>query len=423
MSNTQFEIRNEANYAAQVVRVTKLSTLENLDNLVGLHWAGLQALVPVSTQEGDLLVVFPAESQLSEDFVRQNNLSSVSANNNDPTAKGYLGKNRRVKAIRLRGEVSNALAVSLGAFAHLGVSADDFTEDTSFDTINGVEISRKFLLPVKGGQGGSAKVQEKIWRRVDDKFLPAHIDTEMYFRNDFKFKDDDYITVTIKEHGTSVRIARTIVKRKLNWFERVLKQLGVPISETYTDVIGGSKRVIKDPSNQNQAHFYESDVWTIAAQEYGDRIPEHVVVYGELIGWVPGTDTPIQKGYTYNVPRGEMRLRVYRVAVITPDGQLYDLSWNGVKQFCRDHGLEHVVEVWSGYKRDFVPEEWMDQVFFGRFEGALPLSDPNSVDEGVVIRRDGLVPYVCKLKGNLFYSYETKVLDDAEKSGEDVIDG
>lgn len=35
-----FEVKNEANYAAQVIRVESLTPLEGLDRLVALHWAG-----------------------------------------------------------------------------------------------------------------------------------------------------------------------------------------------------------------------------------------------------------------------------------------------------------------------------------------------------------------------------------------------
>ena len=45
---TVFEVTGEANYAPQVVRVAELTTLEGLDNLVGLQWAGFSAdLLPV----------------------------------------------------------------------------------------------------------------------------------------------------------------------------------------------------------------------------------------------------------------------------------------------------------------------------------------------------------------------------------------
>jgi hypothetical protein len=63
--------------------------------------------------------------------------------------------------------------------------------------------------------------------------------------------------------------------------------------------------------------------------------------------------------------------------------------------------------------KDFDPEEWTDKRF--REEGyinALPLDKDSPVDEGVVIRLDGIAPYTLKVKGPEFYAHETKMLDE-----------
>ena len=103
-------LRNESeNYCASVVEVKATFPLEGLDNLVGASFFGFTALVPKTTKVGDVGVVFTAETQLSHDFCRENNLYRHSQYNVDPEQKGYIGDNRRVKALRLRGNVSSAL--------------------------------------------------------------------------------------------------------------------------------------------------------------------------------------------------------------------------------------------------------------------------------------------------------------------------
>ena len=104
----------------------------------------------------------------------------------------------------------------------------------------------------------------------------------------------------------------------------------------------GSNRVIKDANNENQQHFYDHDIWSDAMKKYDDLIPEDYIVYGELIGWTPD-GVPIQKNYTYQVPHGTNEFYVYRVAQINGQGILTDLSWDQVKEFCRDRGMRVVL--------------------------------------------------------------------------------
>lgn len=416
---TTFEIKGNKEYAAEVVEVKNLITLEGLDNLVGLAHNGYTALVSKSTRVGDVLVVFPAEAQLSHEFVSANNLYSDASLNADSDAKGYLGKNRRVRAIRLRGHVSSALALSPDSLAkwanstRYGVPA----VGTRFDHIDGHEVSRKYEVPVKANLSSVAKsAQEKIWRRVDSTFLPEHIDSENYWRNSHKIAPETIVTVSQKLHGTSIRIGNTIVKRKPTWKDKVAKFFGVPVAETEFDVVFGSRKVIKDPNNPLQNHFYGHDIWTDEGRKYADLIPQNVVVYGELIGWTKD-GAPIQTGYTYNVPKGEAHLYVYRVAVISNDGRLYDLSWEAMTEFCQARGLNVVPLLWRGPHRFFevTVDSWMDLRYAEDVDDALerplPLSDAKTVDEGVVVRAEGIVPVALKAKSPRFFEWESAILD------------
>ena len=73
---TEYTVTSSStNYAAEVVEVRGLHTLPGLDNLVGIHINGYQALVSKDTSVGDKLLVFPAECQISEAFAREHNLS------------------------------------------------------------------------------------------------------------------------------------------------------------------------------------------------------------------------------------------------------------------------------------------------------------------------------------------------------------
>jgi hypothetical protein len=266
---------------------------------------------------------------------------------------------------------------------------------------------------------------------VDAAYLPEHPDTAQYMRDKDSIPDDAWFTVSQKLHGTSLRLGRTVVKRQLTWWERLLSKWGVKIAEHEYDMIAGSRKVIKDPKSTTQNHFYARDIWSEQAELYADLIPKNVVVYAELIGWVPGTETPIQKNYTYQVPVGETQLWVYRVSLVTEDAQQYDLGDKAMREFCGQRGLNVVPKLWEGYKWNFSPEDWLDQTFYkqwaflaGECEAEaddsnylsepVPLAKESPVDEGVVIRIEGILPTMYKLKGPLFFLHESKVLDGGE---------
>lgn len=416
---TTFSIEHEKNYAAEIIEVKGLVELPGLDNLVGLAWAGYMALVPRTTQVGDIMVIFPAEAQLSHEFARYNNLYRHSENNIDPEAVGYLEDNRRVRAIKLRGHRSSALALPFDSIAFFlnetagmgpALSVKGIP-GTQFDTVDGWEVSRKYELPVKANSMAGKSQQEKMWRRVEDKFLPEHIETDNWMRNEFKVPEDAWITVSQKVHGTSWRGGQVIVKRHLTWLERLVKRLGVKVPETEYDYVFGSRKVIKDPHNPNQQHHYGMDLWTEFGRTIEHLLPKGVVVYGELVGYTP-EGAPIQTGYTYDVAKDEgMRLYVYRVAVVTEDGVSYDLPRAGVEQFCLERGLCVVPLLWQGFKRDFVAEDWLDKNYWPEYPQAVPLSKDSVCDEGVVIQVEGIIPQNYKAKSPAFLSAETATLD------------
>ena len=241
---TVFEVTGEANYAPQVVRVAELTTLEGLDNLVGLQWAGFQALVSKNTKPGDLMIVFPPESQLSETFASVNNLFSDATRNNDTEVKGYLANNRRVRAIRLRGHASNALAMPLSSLSRFTSTLPD--EGAVFDTIDGTVISQKYVVPVKSS--GTASTALPKWRGQSANLFREHLDTGQYFRESFKYASGDYVVVTQKLHGCSGRWMVVREAPELTILGKIVSRLGLVREESRRVIYSGSRRVVKSVS-------------------------------------------------------------------------------------------------------------------------------------------------------------------------------
>lgn len=419
-------VNNEINYAPLVIEVPPLKKLPNSDRLYGIGVAGIEVVVDSSwiEKEGTLAVLFPAEAQISERLAEYANLYRHAELNIDPEQSGYLEDNRRVRVKKFRGNVSKGLILPLDRLTNIFGESSDLAAGASFDTLNGYEVSRKYTLPVKGAQLTHAQQKlKKAFKRVDEKVFPMHIETEQYERNEGHVDDNDIVIITQKLHGTSVRFGNVPVKIQHKWYERLAAKLGVRLPQYEHALIGGSRKVIKDPGSETQNHFYSSDVWSEASQVYGQSIPKGYIVYGELVGFT-ADDSPIQKGFTYDAEQGEMKLYVYRVATVNEDGVLSDLSWDQVKRFAYAHGLQHTPELWRGPKaalslENFAEKNFREEwAFSNRYlDAPVGLSAGGTgLDEGIVLRVDkgGEVPYLLKYKNNSFYLHETKELDSGE---------
>lgn len=233
------------NYAAVICRVNALHDLEGLDNLAGVNFFGYQCLTEkAKTTVGDLVVVFPPEVQLSEEFARVNNLFRHSDRNDNPDESGYLEDNRRVRAIKLRGHASNCMMLGLSSLAYTGFDVSKLEEGDTFDKLNGHEICRKYVVK-EPGVARMDKNKIAKFRRVDNVAFPLHADTDNYWRNSHSIPDDQLIFVSQKLHGTSVRFGKIKVARELKWYERALVRLGIKIQKEQYGFVTGSRRVIK----------------------------------------------------------------------------------------------------------------------------------------------------------------------------------
>lgn len=409
----KLEEPKNANYAATVVVVRHINELPGMDNVVGVPFMGYQAIVSKDTKVGDIGVLFTAETQLSDQYAAVNNLYRHADRNYDqsPESAGYLEDNRRVKAMKFRGHQSDALFMPLESLSLFG-DINDLNVGDTFDHLNGKEICRKYLVKEPGVQRIDKNAAKKF-TRVESQYMPEHYSTDNYFRNFEHLPEDADIVVTQKLHGTSIRIGNTIVKRKLTWKERLAKRLGIKVAETEYDMVYGSRKVIKDANNPNQAHFYDHDLWSLVGARYADRVPENFILYGEVIGYTEDGGE-IQKNYTYDLAPGENELYIYRVAVITNQGKIVDLPWDAVKAFCDQAGIKYTPELWRGKHRDFEGDDWIDmQYATAGFPQAVPLNKGKKfVDEGVCIRAEGLAPYILKAKSPIFLQHETKMLDE-----------
>lgn len=402
----KLEVPKNANYAAVVVQVKTIIDLPNCDNLVAIPLIGYTAIVGKDVKVGDIGIVFPPETQLSEKFCYENNLCRHTDRNKDVLKKGYLEDSRRVKAIKFRGNVSNALFLHLDSLAYTGINLRDLKEGMTFDKINTCDICQKYVIKVNEPRLMQKKIRIE---RVEPIHMPEHFDTDNYFRYKDDIDPETEVIITQKIHGTSIRVGNTIVRRKFNLIEKALKGLGIKIQPTEYDYIYASRKVIKDPNNPFQNDFYETDIWTDEGRKIQGLLPENYILYGELVGWT-STGRPIQKDYTYCQPECVAKLYVYRVAIVNPSGILTELSWDHTVEFCKTIGVETVKELWRGKHKDFVAEDYLDKKLIETYPQCIDCGP--LVDEGVCVRIDSLHPKIYKAKSPIFLEHETKLLDE-----------
>jgi len=409
----KFEPPINANYAATVVKLKNIIPLAGCDNVVGTTIFGFQAIISNSHKKGDIGLAFTAETQISDAYCHENNLYRHDDKNKNLGVKGYLEDNRRVKAMKFRGHQSDCLFMPLESLKYTGINIEELSEGDTFDKIGDQIICQKYVIRTNESLNRLDKNRDKTFKRVESKFMPEHYDSDNYFRNADTISPEQDVIVTQKLHGTSIRVANTIVKRKLSMVENFLKKMGVKIQEYEYDNVYGSRKVVKDINNPNQNHFYKIDVWSEEGKKLDGLLPEGYILYGELIGYT-ADGAALQKNYTYGFPVGTCGLYVYRVAFINHQGIIVDLSWNQVKEFCIERGLNFVPELYLGKMKDLVVEDWLNKRYWeAGFKNCLPLPENEKlVDEGICIRVDRLAPYILKAKSPIFLEHESQVLDE-----------
>jgi hypothetical protein len=426
------------NYCAVVVKLDRFADLTGCDNVKAALIFGNSVIVGKDTQAGAVGLFFPVETQLTRDFLANNNLfRKPEWGNVDSEKKGFFEEHGRVKAVKFRGHKSEGFWIPLESLLYLEVPLSEFPVGAEFDTVGDRVICRKYVPRYQSRVGSGPKTAKTP--RNEDKIVEGqfrfHIDTENLRRNVHKIEPGMWISISDKWHGTSAVFANVLVKRELRWWEKLLKKLGVHVQEQEYGFTWSSRKVIKGVNGETRNdhnHFYSEDIWGVVAQEIQSLVPKGITLYGEIVGYT--TDgAPIQKGYHYGCQPGQHRFLVYRITYTNPDGKVFEFGWQQMKEFCAKYGLEMVKELWYGQAHAFANTHYptIEEPFEERLlrgieqyfvdEKACPYNNNEVPAEGVVVKVDKLDEAVAyKLKNFSFLAYETKQLDKGETDVETV---
>jgi RNA ligase (TIGR02306 family) len=429
-------------YKATVLKIKNVRPHPNADRVQLATCHGNQVVVGLETQEGDLGVYFPTDGVLSHEFCYYNNLYRTPDMNVDTSAKpGMFDDNRRVRAQKFRGEISDGYWTPLGCFdfieKELNKTLCTFEEGLDLDELVGTPICQKYvnrrtLAAAKQNQGKKSRTAKT------SVMFKEHFDTEHFGKYLHEFKKEELIVITEKLHGTSGRVAHVLIDRELSWKEKIAKFFGVKIKGQDWGYLNGTRRVVLEETSGTQYH--DPTIREIAFNKFKDNLRKGETAYFEIVGYessglpvMPPVETSKLSDksfsskygsvitYSYGCAEKTCEIYVYRITITNEDGQSVDLCWNDVKSRCDEMGVKYVPELgttsmdklWdqnrTGDERD-VQQELFDLVdYLAKGDSLL---DQRHIKEGVCVRIDqyGLRPKVYKHK-----SFEFKVLEGIAK--------
>lgn len=391
------------NYVGQVVEIKNIVPLENRDKIVHTIIMGNKVITSVETKVGDIGIYFPVECELSNEYLKANNLYNKSELNSDITKKGYFDTNKRIRCQKFGGYPSEGLFMPLESLTVLGIDVNELSIGDVFDELNEIPICQKYIIKKRnaGGTGGTKRPRDPKASKLIDNQFKFHTDTEQLFRNLNRIFPDSIIQNSYKLHGTSSISSYLLCKKKLSWYEKVLKKLGVNIIDTAYDYLWSSRKVLKnDDINPNPNHFYNVDIWGIAHEELKPYLQEGLTFYFEICGYTPqgGAIQSSKLGdYDYGCNPNEHKNFIYRITYTNIKGKVFEFSAKQVQDFCKENGLNPVPELYYGYAKDFY-----DKIIANEKGDDVKLSDYN-----IDLWREGFLQE-CKNKYNEKDCYMSK---------------
>ena len=460
--------KSNINYLAKIVSINTFEKHPNADALKCAMVDGYRIIVGLDEPEG-LYIYFPTSCELNPNLIAFANLYRHKEKNSNPETKpGFFEDNGRVKAIKLRGVVSEGFLMPtyilqnfIESSVNQSIDLNDFI-NTEFDTYehDGKEfwICKKYVVQRTPGAAGSRNERKrqsglKKFDRIIDTQFKFHYDTVLVRKEPWCITPNDLISLTYKIHGTSGISAYVLCKQPLNFAQKVFNWAQgngwKNYSEKY-DYIYASRSVIKNQYFNEDVGlgYYGEDVWAEADKIVRPNLIKGMTAYYEIIGFLP-SGRYIQKNYDYGcVPPKEgetythnkhFKVRIYRLTLTNVDGIVHEFSAREVQQWCNSHNLIPVEECYYGLAgdlyeelRQFVngepmyPEDWNQQFWDMLANDKNFYMEMNSPDcnnnvphEGLVIKKEDMISRAWKLKCFAFLQGEAKELDAGESNIED----
>ena len=471
------EIKHE--YACTIVKIGELHPIEGKDNIVSTLVNGLSMVVRKDqVKEGDIMFYAMNETQLNEKFLAANNLFGIddyeknsnavevgkllSEDKRDEARKhvGFFNKYGRVKLIRLGGIPSYGYIFSVHELAKvypevLNVNLEELV-DTDFDTINDELFIKVYVPPVKEGTARGNGVEKRNRKLFQfDRLIPGHFNfhynTQQLSREIVRINPQDVVSLSIKIHGTSA-IFGNILTKAPKWgglYAKIFPYLPkfLQFGKEEYGLVYSSRTVIKNKyiNNKVSSGFYGTDIWGEYAERLDGKIPEGMMLYGEIFGYLTENQKMIQKDYDYGCPVGTNKLMLYRITTENEDGtkrewdvqEVHDWTVELVQKYPELEKFIHPIDIlYVGTLSQLYPDidianHWHENVLEAMkndkkllgMELNEPLCKKKVPREGIVLRKVGdEVAEAFKLKCSKFLIAEGEAITKAENNGDEYED-
>lgn len=408
------------NYTATIVEIKEIYDIPNADFIKRVNIFGQDIIISADIKVNDKMILFNSGTKLNPDFCKYNNLYEDKTLNNNTNLKGYINSKNRVRAVKLRGIISDGILLPISSLEYIYQQINlVLNVGDTFTDINEVNICEKYIVPTarNSNPGGKAPKISKVKDLLIENQFRLHSDTAHFARNLHKFEDNDNIIITRKFHGTSGISSHVLIKRNLNFIERFLLWFNINIPKTEYGYIYSTgkpksglpkgifnKNSLPQYDNPNKS-YYDKNYWLTAFNKLKPHLEKGITLYYEIVGeGIQGSE------YTYGF---EHEIFVYRITQTNVDGIVYEFSWEQVKDYCNKYGINYVLEYRKCTYLDLKKEAEFNSEDIIQTLTVLYLNKSYGdckVDEGICIRNER-TNEIFKLKSSAFILKESS---DAE---------
>lgn len=290
-------------------QVSDLIPIEGADNIQIAVVGGWQVIIKKEElQKNDMCLFFEIDSFIPVEDARFSFLKPSTFNGKE----GY-----RLKSIKLRGALSQGLALPLSLFPELDLvnhEDKDYAEQLGVIKYDNQQIA---------GSGGGLKAGKA--KGSFPSFIPKTDQERVQnLTSWFSTKTEEEFEETLKLDGSSMTCYK--LKKDLTFFDKVKRFFGLEVKDYYFGVCSRNLE-LKRPSTED----VKSDFWSTAIKyNIESKLPAGYAVQGELIG--PKIQTNHEKVQ-------ELHYYVFDVFDINAGSYLLP---NERHQFCFEHNINHV---------------------------------------------------------------------------------